>query len=179
MTVHHEENTDYPERLAGVMEGARRASRVLGVPIMLPAHPRTVQRLAAFGLTPADAREIRMVEPLGYLDMLVLLGNALLALTDSGGVTQEAAILRVPCLTLNLVTEWREVVAAGANLICGTDPARIEAGAIEMSRHPHDWSDPFGEPGAGERVAEIVEREVLEGQFLPPRPQLPPEPVLQ
>jgi len=174
MTVHHEENTDYRDNLAGIIEGANRVARRLGLPVVLPAHPRTKQRLETFGLSSCvSGPQILLTEPVGYLDFLALLAGASLVLTDSGGVTQESCILHIPCLTINRVTEWREVVEVGANLICGSDPDLIETGALRMSQVAHVWPDPFGGPGPAERIVDILLNEVLAKGYLPPRPRIP------
>src|SRR5439155_3936487 len=93
-TVHRAENTDDPDRLRGILL----ALGVLGLPVILPLHPRTQKMIAEFGLT--TAHSIRLMEPVGYLEMLALEASAAFILTDSGGVQKEAYHFGVPCLTL-------------------------------------------------------------------------------
>lgn len=93
-TVHREENTDDPQRLAAIVEGLAASE----LPVVLPLHPRTRSRLASWNLTVPS--RIRVVEPVGYLDMVMLEKNALLIATDSGGLQKEAFFHRVPCVTL-------------------------------------------------------------------------------
>jgi UDP-GlcNAc3NAcA epimerase len=118
-TVHRAENTDDPRRLEGILAGFARLDR----PIVLPLHPRTRKTLGKklSGLT----GRVRVVEPLSYLDMLMLEKHARLILTDSGGVQKEAYWLNCPCVTLRDETEWVELVAAGCNRLAGADPQRI------------------------------------------------------
>jgi len=132
-TVHRAENTDSAERLRGILEGLAR----LDQPVVLPLHPRTRKRLTEFGLTPSA--NVRVIEPVGYLDMLQLERSASTILTDSGGVQKEAYYLEVPCVTLREETEWTETVDVGWNLLTGVDPDAIVAAVARQrqDRRPH------------------------------------------
>lgn len=122
MTVHRASNTDDPAMLGAILGAVGEA----GLPVVFPVHPRTRQAMAAHGLAlPAN---ILAVEPLGYLDMLRLLGSARRLLTDSGGMQKEAFVLGVPCVTLRDTTEWVETVELGWNVLAGTDRGAILAG---------------------------------------------------
>jgi UDP-GlcNAc3NAcA epimerase len=118
-TVHRAENTDDPMRLASIME----AFGMLQQPIVFPAHPRTRGALAAFDLSLAP--NVQVIEPVSYLDMLLLEKHACLILTDSGGVQKEAYFFAVPCVTLREETEWVETVEVGWSILVGADTARI------------------------------------------------------
>jgi UDP-GlcNAc3NAcA epimerase len=109
-TVHRAENTDDPAALAAVVGYLRQRAQTL--PVVLPLHPRTRQAVARDGL---DLAGLRVIEPVGFLDMHRLLGGAAEVLTDSGGVQKEACFHRVPCVTLRDQTEWVETVEAGWN----------------------------------------------------------------
>jgi UDP-GlcNAc3NAcA epimerase len=118
-TIHRAENTDNRQRLAAILDGFS----AFDSEIVLPVHPRTRGRLSAFGLTlPGN---VRAIEPVGYLDMVMLEKNAALIATDSGGVQKEAFFYRVPCVTLRDETEWSELVVGGWNRLapptCGSD----------------------------------------------------------
>lgn len=124
LTIHRAENTDRSDRLGGILEAVVGLER----PTVFPCHPRTRTRLEQFGLlSRIRAPHIRMIEPVGYLDMLRLEAEAALILTDSGGVQKEACWLGVPCVTVRDETEWAETVEAGWNIVAGTDPERIGA----------------------------------------------------
>ena len=118
-TVHRSENTDDPKRLAAIM----RALGDLGERVVFPVHPRARKAMTAAGCElPAH---VRLIDPVGYLDMVDLTRSARLILTDSGGLQKEAYWHGVPCVTLRDETEWVETVAAGWNTLTGSDHNRI------------------------------------------------------
>jgi UDP-GlcNAc3NAcA epimerase len=112
-TVHRAENTDNRERLRIIFEGLYRVASEY--PVVLPMHPRTKAALVREGLLKDTLAKLIVIEPLGYLDMIMLEKNAALIATDSGGVQKEAFFYRVPCITLRDETEWVELVDAGWN----------------------------------------------------------------
>jgi UDP-GlcNAc3NAcA epimerase len=118
--------------------------------VVLPLHPRTRKRIAEFGLQlPTN---VRVVDPVGYLDMLLLESEARLIATDSGGVQKEAYFHRVPCVTLRDETEWVELVELGVNRLVGTDAAAIaEAVAGHVFRDVQ--ADVYGDGRASQRIA--------------------------
>jgi UDP-GlcNAc3NAcA epimerase len=115
-TIHRAENTDDPQRFSQVIAWleAAAADRV----VILPTHPRTRKLLEAQGIT---LKGVRLIEPLGYLDMAWLAHNAAAIFTDSGGLQKEAYFHRVPCVTLRDETEWVETIEAGWNRLWTTD----------------------------------------------------------
>lgn len=115
-TVHRPENTDNPQRLEGILSAFRQIDRS----IILPLHPRTRNTLGA-NLTENIGKKVRLIDPVPYLDMIMLEKNARLILTDSGGVQKEAYWFNVPCITLRDETEWVELVEKGFNTIVGAN----------------------------------------------------------
>ena len=110
-TVHRAANTDDPVRLAAIV----RALGALHAPVLCPLHPRTVHALARYQLSlPSN---VRVVAPLGYLDMVRALRHARSVLTDSGGLQKEAYWMGIPCITLRAETEWTETVTGGWNVL--------------------------------------------------------------
>jgi len=108
-TVHRAENTDAPERLTGILSGLSRLNK----PVVFPVHPRTRKVINA-----SHARlksHIQLIDPVGYLDMVILAGSARLLLTDSGGLQEEATYFRTPCLTLRPNTERPITLTVGSN----------------------------------------------------------------
>lgn len=109
-TIHRAENTDYPDRFEQICSYLEEIARE--VQIVMPAHPRTAALMLRSKRTP---RGVRVIEPLGYLDMTLLVNASAGVLTDSGGLQKEAYFHRVPCVTLRDETEWVETIAAGWN----------------------------------------------------------------
>jgi UDP-GlcNAc3NAcA epimerase len=154
-TVHRAENTDDPGRLAQVLEALGRLAR----PVVLPLHPRTRKTLGA-GLERLGGC-VRAIEPVPYLDMLVLEKSARMILTDSGGVQKEAYWFGVPCVTLRDETEWVELAEAGCNRIVGTSApaivAAVEAFESAGAALPQDRpQDLYGDGAAAEKVVRIL-----------------------
>lgn len=151
-TVHRAENTDDVDRLAGILAAFQRLDR----PVLLPLHPRTRKTL---GMRVAELKgSLLPIDPVPYLDMLVLEKNARLILTDSGGVQKEAYWFGVPCVTLRDETEWVELVEAGCNRIVGTAPESILAAvnAFESSGAVLPPDRPSNLYGEGHSAARIV-----------------------
>ncbi len=118
-TVHRGENTDDPQRLSQILD----ALNALDEPVIFPVHPRTRKRIGEDGYTIHP--HVQLINPVGYLDMVTLTGNARIVLTDSGGLQKEAYWLGIPCLTIRDETEWVETVAAGWNALVEADSGRI------------------------------------------------------
>ena len=121
-TIHRAENTDDPARMADILDGLATSPK----PVVWPIHPRTRRRLLEYGL--GLPKVIRPIDPVGYLDMVMLEKHAAAIATDSGGVQKEAFFHQVPCLTLRNETEWIELVEAGVNRLVGSDSNHIAAG---------------------------------------------------
>jgi len=150
-TVHRAENTEQPERLRAIFAGLKQIARE-GLPVILPVHPRTRKQLDAIGLGPT---KVRILDPVPYLDMLILEKNARVILTDSGGVQKEAFFFGVPCVTLREETEWVETVEAGWNTLVGCDPERILRAALEPQRGKKAaW--PYGDGRAAVRIVGLL-----------------------
>ena len=151
-TIHRPYNTDIPERLRNILS----AFVSIDAPIIFPVHPRTRQRILALKLEMLEGSNIQMVEPVGYLDMLMLEQNARFILTDSGGVQKEAYFMAVPCITLRPETEWVETVDTGWNLVVDADPERIVE-ATNGHRWPTDTPRPiFGDGRAAEKIVNVL-----------------------
>jgi len=101
---------------------------------------------------------IRLLEPLGYFEFLLLEASARLVLTDSGGIQEECCILKTPCVTMRQNTERPETVSVGGNILAGTDPAAILSGAMAMDLRPRTWENPFGDGRSGDRIVRYLEK---------------------
>jgi UDP-GlcNAc3NAcA epimerase len=150
-TLHRAGNVDTPERLTAALD----LLSGLGLPVLLPLHPRTAARLDDFGLRERAGRELRLLPPLGYLEFSGLLASAAAMLTDSGGVQKEAYVAGVPCITLRDTTEWTETITAGWNTLVDLElPA---AQAALAATPPTARPDLYGDGHAAERVVAAVE----------------------
>lgn len=148
-TVHRKENVDDPERLRHILEGLGRAR----LPVVLPVHPRTRKRITEQGLTPPS--NLRLIEPVGYLDMMLLQKHAAFVATDSGGLQKEAFFHGVPCAVLRDETEWTELLATGLTTLVGADPDRIGE-ALDGAPATASPAAIYGAGDAAERIAEVV-----------------------
>jgi UDP-N-acetylglucosamine 2-epimerase len=129
-TVHRAENTDDPNRLVSILS----AFAALGERVIFPVHPRTRKKITDLVGTIhplREAKNVQLIDPVGYLEMVALEKHARMILTDSGGVQKEAYWLGVPCVTLREETEWVETVSSGWNRLAGTDTGRILSAARE------------------------------------------------
>jgi len=140
-TVHRAENTDDSERFGRVLAWLENAAR--SQPIVMPAHPRTQELLRHRGIV---LRGVRIIRPLGYLDMAWLAHNALAIYTDSGGLQKEAYFHRVPCVTLRDETEWIETIEAGWNRLW------TSSGYVGERR---DIAD-YGDGTSAHRIARLI-----------------------
>jgi len=169
VTIHRAENTDNPERLRQIVGALNQVSET----VILPVHPRTQKALSYIGVQFAE--HVRVIEPVGYLDMLTLEENARLIATDSGGVQREAYYLGIPCLTLRDETEWIETVQVGWNKLVGADVGLILDSwfnFVPSSEHPSI----YGDGTAAQRIAGVINninvgsqggRGILGDQFTP------------
>lgn len=122
-TLHRAENTDDCERLASIFGVLAELS--VNLPILMPLHPRTRKSVERFGISLGS---IEVLDPVGYLEMIWLLGHCEVVVTDSGGLQKEAYFFGKPCVTTRDETEWTELVSLGANVLVGAHPLKIREG---------------------------------------------------
>jgi UDP-N-acetylglucosamine 2-epimerase (non-hydrolysing) len=159
VTLHRPANVDDPEALTGLVDVLDAVQS--DMPVIFPIHPRTRNHLAAAGL---DARvagmaNLRLMDPIGYLEFLKLTANAGIVLTDSGGIQEETTILKVPCLTLRDNTERPITCEVGTNRLVGTEPAGIISAyreAMNGSAKTEGTTPPLWDGHAAERIARII-----------------------
>ena len=152
-TVHRASNTDTEENLKSIIT----AFGEIGLPIVFPAHPRTVKYLKEYGLYDHLPENIRLTAPLPYLDMLHLMRHAKMILTDSGGVQKEAYILKVPCVTLRENTEWVETLEDGWNVLVGADGVNILKMSLRKELNVGLQVDWFGDGISALRICKILD----------------------
>lgn len=143
LTLHRPSNVDHKENIRKLFGAFRKIARKL--PIIFPAHPRTLGQMKKNGLEVKD-RNIIVTEPLSYVDNLNLIANSKFVMTDSGGIQEETTVLKVPCLTLRANTERPVTIELGTNVLVGQDAdmitreaEKILAGRIKKGKTPKYW----------------------------------------
>ncbi|MDF1684632.1 MAG: UDP-N-acetylglucosamine 2-epimerase (non-hydrolyzing) [Legionellaceae bacterium] len=155
-TVHRAENTDDPKRLVNIMEALMELGQEM--PIILPLHPRTQSFLKQYNLFDDVVNTLQIIEPVGFLDMIMLEKNASLIMTDSGGVQKEAFFHQVPCVTLRDETEWQELVDLGWNTVVSPEEKSKIIPAVKYAlTHLGDMNQkPYGTGNAAKNIAEVL-----------------------
>jgi UDP-GlcNAc3NAcA epimerase len=155
-TIHRAENTDDTNRLLAIVDAFSQASEKM--PIVLPLHPRTLQKLNQLCRLDELSERLHLIDPIGYLDMVQLEKYAALIATDSGGVQKEAFFHKVPCVTLRDETEWMELVDAGWNKLVPPDDAKSIVAGIESSKGTQGENImPYGDGDAAIKIIKILQ----------------------
>ncbi|MCU0448304.1 MAG: UDP-N-acetylglucosamine 2-epimerase (non-hydrolyzing) [Bernardetiaceae bacterium] len=153
-TIHRAENTDQPEQLTSIFSALHQLAQHMTV--VMPLHPRTRKLMAQHGV---DAGPLHLLEPVGYLDMLRLLDQCDLVLTDSGGLQKEAFFFNKFCLTLRQQTEWVELVENNYNFVVGTNPHQILDSALACWAKPFPPAKPFyGHGNTAAFICDFIEQ---------------------
>jgi UDP-GlcNAc3NAcA epimerase len=147
-TIHRAENTDNLKNLQSIISGLNRLNKI----VIIPLHPRTRKMIYSKNNFININSNIKIIDPLGYLDFLTLQMNALKILTDSGGIQKEAYFLKIPCITLRNETEWLETVDMGVNILTGSNSDKIVDAANSFNPHFPDSTD-FGNGTASTYIA--------------------------
>jgi UDP-GlcNAc3NAcA epimerase len=153
-TVHREENTidgEGFERLGAIVSTLDEIARL--TPVAMPAHPRIRSAIARLPL-----KHIRILDPVGYFDMMALIAECTAVITDSGGLQKEAYFFGKPCIILRDETEWTELVARQCAVLVGADPGRIRQGErdVRAGRLAITEQDLYGRGDASRRIVEIL-----------------------
>jgi UDP-N-acetylglucosamine 2-epimerase (non-hydrolysing) len=158
LTLHRPSNVDEPRFLARLLEPILELSR--SMPVVFPVHPRSRPGLEALRGGGAALGDLRLTDPLGYLDFLKLMSDCRLVLTDSGGIQEETTVLGVPCVTLRDRTERPITVTHGTNRIGGTSAETIREaiGEALADEGPPPPPPPLWDGRAAERIVEVLER---------------------
>lgn len=148
-TIHRAENTNDINRLRNMIEALNES----GEKIILPLHPRTKKFIEGYGLNFNE--NIKVIDPIGYLEMLMLEENSKMIVTDSGGVQKEAYFMGKPCITMRDETEWVETVACGWNVVVGTDKNKI-LDNIRNFKPTSMQQAIFGDGNAAQKILNII-----------------------
>ncbi|HTF05588.1 MAG TPA: UDP-N-acetylglucosamine 2-epimerase (non-hydrolyzing) [Bacteroidia bacterium] len=152
-TVHRDNNTDIAERLFAIFTAFDKLSKAKNIPVVLPLHPRTKKNISQHPSLQKmiDSNPlIRIVPPASFFEMIVLEKNALLVVTDSGGVQKEAFFFRKPCVILRPETEWVELVECGAAILADADESRILSATEKLLSADIEYPALFGDGHAAE-----------------------------
>jgi len=151
-TIHRAENTDDDQRLRSIFDGLDLVAREVNV--VVPLHPRTLEAAKRCGIA---FRHAHAIEPVGYLDMIMLEKQSRLIATDSGGVQKEAFFYSVPCVTLRGETEWVELVELGWNrLVPPSASAIIAATILESLGGSGSAASPYGNGNAAGKIVDVI-----------------------
>jgi len=150
LTVHRASNTDNVENLRKIITAAGEC----GEKIIFPIHPRTKKQLKKLELKIRNWK-LKIIPPVGYLDMLILEKNAKKILTDSGGVQREAYWLKIPCITLRKETEWVETTKDKWNILVGVDKEKIKK-AIKTFNPKNEQKKYFGDGKTAKKIISIL-----------------------
>ncbi|MBL4651343.1 MAG: UDP-N-acetylglucosamine 2-epimerase, partial [Flavobacteriales bacterium] len=150
-TMHRAENTDDLLRLTSIVNSLNKIHKK--TPIVLPIHPRTKKILEANNLE----LNVTMIEPVGYFDMIELLKNCSLVMTDSGGLQKEAFFFKKNCVTMRDQTEWVELIENNVNILVGADESKIIAGYETMLNRESNFDmDLYGNGEAADNIAKSI-----------------------
>lgn len=154
VTLHRPGNVDDKRTLTEIIRGLGKFSADTGIPLVFPVHPRTKRKVDEYKITLPIM--LHLIPPVGYLDFLDLLTHSRIVFTDSGGVQEEACILRVPCVTIRNNTERPETVKVGGNTLAGLTAAGIAKAGKTMLHRKMKYRQPFGDGRTGRRVIKIL-----------------------
>jgi UDP-N-acetylglucosamine 2-epimerase (non-hydrolysing) len=154
LTLHRQETVDDESRLRSVLAGAQRAAEAAGMAVLFSAHPRTRERLSAFGIV-SDGDWLVSAGPLPFFEFVACEQQAACVLTDSGTVQEECCIFGVPAVTVRDSTERLETIECGSNILSGIEPAAIERCTNVALSREHGWWEPPPEYLAGDVSATV------------------------
>ena len=157
-TVHRAENTDNRDRLHEIIMSLEKVSEK--IPVVIPIHPRTKKLLQEYGYNFTRSRII-FIDPVGYFEMIWLINNSELVMTDSGGLQKEAYFFKKKCVTLRDQTEWVELVECGCNVLAGADSKKILDSVSFMLTANSDFSrELYGDGKSGLYIVRKLMQEI-------------------
>lgn len=150
-TVHRAENTNDISKLRNIIEALNESNEN----VIFPLHPRTKKYMESYGISLGN--NVKVIEPVGYIDMIQLEANSKKIITDSGGVQKEAYLLKKVCITIRDETEWIETVHCGWNILTGTDKYKILE-AIMSANSKIEHPQLFGDGKAAVKIVDVINK---------------------
>lgn len=157
LTSHRPSNVDNKENLSELINAITKVSKKYNYPVYFPIHPRTKKQIEIFNIK-IDKKQIKLMDPVGYLEMLALEKNAKLIFTDSGGIQEESCILKTPSLTLRENTERPETIEVGASILVGHNKELIIYSTKKMLSINRNWPNPFGEGNSAIKIINLIKQ---------------------
>lgn len=154
LTIHREENVDDSDNLKAIVLAVDKVAKELEAPVIFPIHPRT--ELKIYDVIDTENLSIRFIKPLGFVEFISLEKKAKLIFTDSGGVQEEACVLRTPCVTLRTTTERPETLEVNANILSGLNKTEVMNRVRYMLSRRRDWDNPFGKGDTARQILSIL-----------------------
>lgn len=164
-TIHRNNNTDEPDRLSSIFRSLIEIACTFEKTILLPLHPRT-SGLLKKNITEdlyeriINNNRIRIIEPVGFLEMIILEKNAEMVITDSGGVQKEAYFFKKPCIILRSETEWVEIVENGCAMVTDVDTEKIINAYKYLSKGTREFPEIFGDGKSAEFICENIVKNI-------------------
>jgi UDP-N-acetylglucosamine 2-epimerase (non-hydrolysing) len=153
VTLHRSENVDNVVKFTSLIKSLNAVAEKMNLMCVYPIHPRAEKMI---NINKINIGEILLIPPTDYLSFLYLMRNAKVILTDSGGVQEEACVLKVPCVTLRETTERPETIQLRANKLAGSTQKVIIAKTAEALKSSREWGNPYGDGDAAERIIKII-----------------------
>ena len=158
-TVHRSENTNNKQNLLEIFSAFDKINEI--IPIVIPLHPRTRIKLKEYGYNFSKTK-IKIIDPASYFEMIYLLKNCQIVMTDSGGLQKEAYFFQKNCITLREETEWTELVEFGCNILTKVSTNEIINSFYKMNEKISDFSNPlYGDGHAGEMIVNYLYASLL------------------
>ena len=162
-TVHRQENIDFKERFYGILSGIKKVAKEYNLPVVYPVHPRARKMINKFGfeefILDKASGNIKVIEPVGFFDFLMLQKNARLVLTDSGGVVEECCSLKVPTVCLRDYSDRPETLDVKASILAGCQPDKILQCALKMIESDRSWQNPLGDGSSAKKILNLISNE--------------------
>ena len=154
LTLHRQENVDDKYKFLNIFKTLEKISKKFNIKIIFPAHPRTQKIMKVLNLL--SNSNIKVIQPLNYINFLTLIKNSKLVITDSGGIQEESCTLKVPVITLRTSTERQETINMGANILSKYDYLNIHNNINKILKKNIKWKYPYGKGNASKNIYNIL-----------------------